>query len=76
MFAKVDRSGDTVVSLDWSARGNEEPAAERFDLAFPPAAVASLDRDVPATRVWWLLAAKRLRGLAENGGKKAPVSKR
>ncbi len=29
----------------------------------------SLDRDNPATRAWWLLAAKRLRGLSEKAGK-------
>lgn len=50
-FARIDRAGDTAVSLEWSARGAEEPAAERFDLAFPPAAVASLDLDLPADRV-------------------------
>ena len=51
VFARIDRAGDSAVSLDWSARGAEEPAAERFDLAFPPAAVASLDLDLPADRV-------------------------
>ncbi len=51
VYLIADRPGDDVVSLHWSARGTEEPGAERFDLAFPPAPVAALDLDLPADRV-------------------------
>jgi hypothetical protein len=50
-YLLADRPGDDVVSLHWSARGTEEPGAERFDLAFPPAPVAALELDLPADRV-------------------------
>ena len=47
----ADRPSDTAVSFRWSARGADEPGAERFDLGLPPAAVAGLDLDLPAGRV-------------------------
>ena len=50
-FLVLDRTGDNTVSLNWSSRGAEEPGVERFDLAFPPAPVATLELDLPADRV-------------------------
>jgi hypothetical protein len=50
-YLLLDRPGDGAVSLNWSARGAEEPGAERFDLALPPAPVATLELDLPADRV-------------------------
>ena len=50
-YLVLDRAGDNAVSLNWSSRGAEEPGAERFDLAFPPAPVATLELNLPADRV-------------------------
>jgi hypothetical protein len=47
----VESAGDNTVSLNWSARGTEEPAAERFELTLPAAPIATLELDLPTDRV-------------------------
>lgn len=47
----IDGSGHRTLTLDWSARSVEEPSADRFDLTFPVAPVASLEIDLPVERV-------------------------
>ncbi len=44
----VDRSGEQVLALDWSARGVPEPTGLRFDLRLPACAVAVLELELPA----------------------------
>ena len=49
-YLAVERSGDSRVALPWSVRATEEPAADRFELAFPSAAVSHLLLTVPNDR--------------------------
>lgn len=46
-----DSLADRSTSFSWSARGNEEPSAERFVLVLPQTAIASLELDLPADRL-------------------------
>lgn len=46
----VDRPSDTMMSLGWSCRSTEEPAAERFDVGIPPSPLAMLELDLPHDR--------------------------
>ncbi len=46
----VGRPGEQRLSLEWSARGVQEPAGLRFDLRVPACQVAVLDLDLPADR--------------------------
>jgi hypothetical protein len=44
----VDRSGDQLLNLGWSARGIREPDATRFDLRFPACAIAQIELELPS----------------------------
>ena len=44
------KAGDNAVSFDWSVRGVEEPTIDRFELAFPPGPIATLELDLPTDR--------------------------
>ncbi|MCU0704910.1 MAG: hypothetical protein MUF18_13115 [Fimbriiglobus sp.] len=50
-FLWVGGERETAVTLGWSARGVEENDEERFDLGFPPAAIARLEITLPADRL-------------------------
>ncbi len=49
-YLLADRPGENAVSLGWSIRATEEPTADRFAIAFPPAAIASMVLTLPVDR--------------------------
>ncbi|HEV3117064.1 MAG TPA: hypothetical protein VGY58_08440, partial [Gemmataceae bacterium] len=44
----VEQTGKHILSLDWSARGEQGPAGLRFRLEVPPCALTSLELELPA----------------------------
>ena len=54
------KAGDNTVSFDWSVRGIEEPTLDRFELAFPPCPIATLELDLPTDRLPSLSGANHL----------------
>src|SRR5262249_52977149 len=47
----LERTGQQVVALDWTARGDESPGSLHFDLRIPPSVPTSVELDLPVDRV-------------------------